>query len=220
MSMPPINKIDEVPDDMWDMLFQDFLSPELLHRLDTPVMDEGAIEEFEKWSDDENKVVSSTSTREDATLVPVTLTRFRTVTNDQLETAVKKRIPKGTQKSYKQAGFNGCFTIHSGKVTCATQLFEENLEQLIKLQTGPRSDAVHAYKRPTKSHALHILQPPLPKKAAKLPEMEVFGGYHVENKKNSVLPAQNFQSNLQQSSVMHSNVITLPIVMALLPLLY
>ena len=88
-------------------------------------------------------------------------------------------------------------------------MFEENVdEQLIQLQTGPRSDAVRAYKRPTiKSHALqisNILQPPLPKKAAKLPE-EVFGGYHAENKENSV-PAQNFQSNSQQSSVMHSNV--------------
>ena len=76
----------------------------------------------------------------------------------------------------KQAGFNGRFTNHSGKVTCATQLFEEHVdEQLIKLQTGHRSDAVRAYKRPTKSHALqvsNILQPPLPKKAAKPPEME------------------------------------------------
>ena len=127
MSVPPVDKTDEVPNDVWDVLFQDFLTPELLRRLDTPMMDEGAIEEFEKWSDDENEVVSSTSTCEDAALVPVTLTRFQTVTNDQLETAVKKWIPKGTQRSYKQAGFNGCFTIHSGKVTCATQLFEEML---------------------------------------------------------------------------------------------
>jgi len=194
MSVPPVDKIDEVPDNLWDVLFQGFLSPELLRRLDIPVMDEGAIEEFEKWSNDENEDVSSTSTSEEAALVPVTRTRFRTVTNDQLETAVKKRIPKGTQKS-KQAGFNGRFTIHSGKVTCATQLFEENVdEQLIQLQTGSRNDA-RAYKRPTKSHALQIsntLQPSLPKKAAKLPEMEVFGGYHAENKENSVVPAQNF----------------------------
>ena len=47
MSMPPVDKIDEVPDNLWDVLFQGFLSPELLRRLDTPVMDEGAIEEFE-----------------------------------------------------------------------------------------------------------------------------------------------------------------------------
>ena len=61
-------------------------------------MDERAIEEFEKWSDDENEAVSSTtSTSEEAVQVPVTRTRFRTVTNDQLETAVRKRIP--TQKS-------------------------------------------------------------------------------------------------------------------------
>ena len=83
-------------------------------RIHTPVMDEGAIEEFEEWSDDENEVVSSTST-EEAALVHVTQTCCQTVTNDQLETAVKKQIPKGTQKS-KQAGFNGHFTIHSGKV--------------------------------------------------------------------------------------------------------
>ena len=61
-------------------------------------MDERAIEEFEKWSDDENEAVSSTtSTSEEAVQVPVTRTRFWTVTNDQLETAVRKRIP--TQKS-------------------------------------------------------------------------------------------------------------------------
>ena len=48
MSVLPVDKIDKVPDDVWDVLFRDFLSPELLHRLDTPVMDKGAIEEFEK----------------------------------------------------------------------------------------------------------------------------------------------------------------------------
>ena len=83
------------------------------------------------------------------------------------------------------------------------------VDLLIKLQTGHRSDAVRDYKRPTKSHALQvskILQPPLPKKAAKPLEMEVFGGYHAENKENSVVPPQNFQSNSQQSSVMRSNV--------------
>ena len=153
---------------------------------------------------------STTSTNEEATLVPVTQTCFPTVTNDQLETAVKKRSPKGTQKS-TQAGFTGHFTNHSGKVTCATQLFKENVEQLIKLQTSHRSDAVRAYKRSTKSHALqvsNILQPPLPKKAAEAPEMEVFSGYHAENKESSVVPSQNLQSNLQQSSAMHSNRFT------------
>ena len=39
----------------------------------------------------------------------------------------------------KQAGFEGRFTNHSGKVTCATQLFEENVdEQLIKLDWSPQ----------------------------------------------------------------------------------
>ena len=64
----------------------------------------------------------------------------------------EKIVPEFCQ----QAGFNGRSTNHSGKVTCATQLFVENVdEQLIKLQTGHRSDTVRAYKCPTKSHALH-----------------------------------------------------------------
>ena len=90
--MPPVDKIHEVPDDVWDVVFQGFLSQELLRGLDIPVMDERAIEEFEKWSDDENEVVSSTTSTsgELTALVPVTQTRFRTVTNDQLQTAIKK----------------------------------------------------------------------------------------------------------------------------------
>ena len=59
--MPPVDKIHEVPDDVWDVVFQGFLSQELLCGLDIPVMNERAIEEFEKWSDDENEDVSSTS---------------------------------------------------------------------------------------------------------------------------------------------------------------
>ena len=62
----------------------------ILRGLDIPVTDERAVKEFEKWSDDENEVVSSTtSTSEEAAVVPVTQTCFRTVTNDQLETAIK-----------------------------------------------------------------------------------------------------------------------------------
>ena len=38
--------------------------------------------------------------------VRIPVSKTITHTNDQLETAVKKRIPEGTQKS-KQAGFNG-----------------------------------------------------------------------------------------------------------------
>ena len=59
MSVPPVYKIHEVPDDVWGVLFQGFLSPELLRGLDIPVIDERAMEEFEKWSDDEDEVVSS-----------------------------------------------------------------------------------------------------------------------------------------------------------------
>ena len=67
-----------------------------------------------------------------------------------------------------KAGFDGYFTNHSGKVTCATELFKENIdEQLIMKQTGHRSqDAVRRYKRPSVQHEMQvssILQPPAPK---------------------------------------------------------
>ena len=64
-----------------------------------------------------------------------------------------------------EAGFKGQFSNHSGKVSCATELFRNNIdEQLIMKQTGHRSvDAVRCDKRPTAEHEKHvssILQPP------------------------------------------------------------
>ena len=125
------------------------------------------------------------------------------VTNDQLETAVKKRSPKGTQKN-TQAGFKGHFTNYSGKVTCATQLFEENVdEQLIKLQTDHRSDARLFVLTINIMHCKYQIfyNLPCPKR-----QLNYLGGYHAENKENSVVPTQNFQSNSQP--IMHSNVIS------------
>lgn len=71
----------------------------------------------------------------------------------------------------EKAGFQGYFTNHSGKVTCATELFKQNIdEQLIMKQTGHRSqDAVRRYKRPSVQHQLQvsdILQPPAAKKSS------------------------------------------------------
>ena len=69
----------------------------------------------------------------------------------------------------EKAGFTGNYTNHSGKVTCATSLFRSGVdEQLIKKQTGHRSDAsVRAYKRSCSEQdamVSSILQPPEPKK--------------------------------------------------------
>jgi hypothetical protein len=78
-------------------------------------------------------------------------------------------LGKIVQTFCSEAHFEGYFTNHSGKVTCATQLFANNVdEQLIKRQTGHRSDAVRHYKRPCDDHALQvssILQAPPPKQA-------------------------------------------------------
>ena len=67
-----------------------------------------------------------------------------------------------------KADFVGNFTNHSGKVTCATRLFEKNVdEQLIMRQTGHRSNAVRSYKRPGTEHDIMVstvLQAPSPKR--------------------------------------------------------
>ena len=109
----------------------------------------------------------------------------------------------------KQAGFSGHFTNHSGKVTCASQLFAENIdEQLIKLQTGHRSDSVRDYKRPANTHALHvsnILQPSVPKKSKLVQNTTAAVADPGADKENMIVPTQSIQ-NSNQSSVMHSNV--------------
>ena len=79
-----------------------------------------------------------------------------------------------------KAGLKGNFTNHSGKVTCASRLFEHNVdEQLIMRLTGHRSNAVRLYKRPAVEHDLavsRVLQPPSPKRA------EVSCDYSKQNK--------------------------------------
>ena len=79
----------------------------------------------------------------------------------------KNRLAGLTKAFCLEAGFNGHFTGHSGKVTCATELFNNNIdEQLIQAQTGHRSTAVRSYKRPGEEHSneiSRILQPPAPK---------------------------------------------------------
>ena len=69
-----------------------------------------------------------------------------------------------------RAGFTGNYTNHSGKVTCATELFSHNVdEQLIMRQTGHRSNAVRAYKRPGTDHdklvsSILVPSPKIPKR--------------------------------------------------------
>lgn len=66
------------------------------------------------------------------------------------------------------AELKGHFTAHSGKVTCATTLFHQNIdEQLIKDRTGHRSDAVRSYKRVSENQEKKVsavLDPPPPKR--------------------------------------------------------
>ncbi|XP_046577855.1 uncharacterized protein LOC124285635 [Haliotis rubra] len=48
----------------------------------------------------------------------------------------------------KQAGFEGFYSNHSLRATCATRLFQSGIdEQLIARTTGHRSTAVREYKR-------------------------------------------------------------------------
>ena len=67
-----------------------------------------------------------------------------------------------------EADFTENFTNHSGKFTCAASLFRSGVDgQLIMQQTGHRSDAVRAYKKPSWPQDVElssILQPTAQKK--------------------------------------------------------
>ncbi len=86
----------------------------------------------------------------------------------------KNKLGTLVKEMCTRAGFTGNYTNHSGKVTCATQLFASNIdEQLIMRQTGHRSQAVRAYKRPGAEHEVavsSVLQPPPSKKRLPLSE--------------------------------------------------
>lgn len=87
----------------------------------------------------------------------------------------KNTLGKLVQKFCHEAGFQGFFTGHSGKVTCATELFNSNFdEQLIQHYTGHRStDSVRAYKRAGEDHfkaVSTVLQPPPPTSSAPIKE--------------------------------------------------
>ena len=83
----------------------------------------------------------------------------------------KNTLGQLVQKFCSEAGFNGFFTGHSGKVTCATELFSNNIdEQLIQHYTGHRStESLRAYKRAGDDHfkaVSTVLQPPPSSKVA------------------------------------------------------
>ena len=83
---------------------------------------------------------------------------------------VGKNTLKLTMKRIcESGGFHGYFTNHSGKVTCASQLFEAQMdEQLIMTRTGHRSsDGVRSYKLTAPSLEKHVsstLDPPTKRK--------------------------------------------------------
>ncbi|CAC5395219.1 unnamed protein product [Mytilus coruscus] len=69
---------------------------------------------------------------------------------------------------YEKVGLIGHYTNHSGKLTCVTQLYNQNVyEQEIMRRTGHRSStAVRKYKRDSdeiSANVSHILDPPIPK---------------------------------------------------------
>ena len=57
----------------------------------------------------------------------------------------------------KDAGISGNYTGHSGKVTCATELFKAGLqEKLVKERTGHRSSVVQAYERTSHTQVAEV----------------------------------------------------------------
>jgi integrase len=74
-----------------------------------------------------------------------------------------------TSKMCKDAGLEGNFSSHSGKRTCATNLYQAGIsEELIMQRTGHRSiEGVRTYKRPSSEmlrEVSSVLDPPSPPK--------------------------------------------------------
>ena len=105
----------------------------------------------------------------------------------------------------EEAGFQGNYTNHSGKVTCATTLFRSGVdEQLIMRQTGHRSDAVRAYKRSSKEQDVmvsSILQPPPQKKP-----------FHFHNKENADLLGKAGSGEMDHASASTNSLGRNPVV--------
>ena len=60
----------------------------------------------------------------------------------------KNKLGRLVKEMCEHAGFSGRYTNHSRKVTCATELFPLNVDEQLMRQTGHRSSAVRARKRP------------------------------------------------------------------------
>ena len=109
------------------------------------------------------------------TLIPATGPFYRRPIGDSPPRYSTQAIGLNTLKTIAknfctEAGFSSQYSNHSGKETCATELFRNDVdEQLIMKQTGHQSqDAVRAYKRPSIEHTKRLsdyLQPPHPKRS-------------------------------------------------------
>ena len=85
-----------------------------------------------------------------------------------------------------KAGLVGNFTNHSGKRTCATQLYNAGVaEQEIMKRTGHRSEkSVRKYKRSSdeiSENVSNVLNPPSNKKIVKSENRDVALGMEIEN---------------------------------------
>lgn len=87
----------------------------------------------------------------------------------------KNTLQKTMKRICDAAGFVGYFTNHSGKVTCASQLYDAGIdEQLIMSRTGHRStDGVRSYKRPSNLLEYEVSETLDPPPAHK-PKLEAF----------------------------------------------
>ena len=77
----------------------------------------------------------------------------------------RNKLAKLIPDMCKAAGIPGRKTGHSGKVTCATTLYQQNFnDQLIKERTGHRSiEALHKYKRTGSDQQMKVSMALLPK---------------------------------------------------------
>ena len=123
---------------------------------------------------------------------------------------VGKNTLNGLVKRFcAEAGFFGNFSGHSGKVTCATELYINEVdEQLIQAQTGHRStSSVRCYKRTQEDHILkvsRILQPPPIKKSSSCEYDEKERDHDDDAEKENIQP----QTTEKKETAAEPNVTT------------
>ena len=136
-------------------------------------MENKAVRQYENVNDPDQCVVNTFVKYFDCIPARDSYFYFRPLPNDYSgllrfgkQAVGKSMLGRLIPEMCKAAGIQGHKTDHSGKVTCATTLYQQNFsDQLIKERTGHRSlEALHKYKRTGSDQQYEVCMAPVAEK--------------------------------------------------------